>query len=72
MTHTPADAALWRAMLHDMPEEAIIAFLRERGWLVEWPGAVFFARVGVRDALPPGYPPLADADLPFEVGRDGG
>lgn len=66
------ERAIWVAQLADMPEEAIVAYLRERGWLVEWPGAVVFARVGGRDRLPLGYPPRAEDDepLPFEVGRD--
>jgi hypothetical protein len=73
MTHTPADLAIHRAQLADMDEQVICAYLRERGWLVEWPGAVLFARVGGRDRLPAGYPPLADYDpevLPFDSERD--
>ena len=62
MTHTPADAALWRAQLADMPLDAIVAYLRERGWVV---GASWAWR-GL-DALLP----LTDDDaLPFDASKD--
>lgn len=53
-----------QAQLRDMPLDTILAFLRERGFVV---GESWVWR-GV-DALPPGYPPRAedDAPLPFEV-----
>jgi hypothetical protein len=62
---TERDAAAIRlAQLADMKEEEIVAYLRERGWLVEWPGAVVFARVGY--TVSPGarlLAPLADEDV---------
>lgn len=67
MTH--ADAAIWAAQLADMPLEAILSYLRERGYglIVLGPFDRFHAGL---DALPLGYPPRAEEDVPFEVGRD--
>lgn len=71
------DAAIWRAQLADMPLEAICAYLRERGWVLRPaathgpspPVAAQLTTTALRldlDRLPPGEPPLADADLPFD------
>lgn len=59
MTHTPADAAIWAAQLADMPIGAILAYLRERGYMVS--PRPFFRPDRV-------LAPLADADeaLPFD------
>jgi hypothetical protein len=79
MLSTDADArATWYAELADMPSDVIVAFLRERGYVVYYDTAATHQRGSYRigwfaDQPPPGYPPLADDDytpeaLPFDGG----
>jgi hypothetical protein len=54
--------AVWLAQLAEMPLAVILAYLRERGMLS---GGYYR-----QDMLPPGYPPAAEYDLPFDALED--
>jgi len=63
---------LWRAQLAGMPLDVVVAWLREQGWVVYRDMATHQLgpyRIGW-DCLPAGWPPLGDADLPFDAERD--
>lgn len=83
MTTTDTEiAAVHRAQLRDMPMDAIMAYLREQGhgdvaYVLETRSRGNEIEIAINrcgrapsfrlDALPPGYPPLADEDaLPFD------
>ena len=71
----PADEvrAIRRAQLADMPLQTILDYLRERrhgNARTYLPYCPCESCSRVRSPFPPGYPPLADDDLPFvEDGR---
>ena len=64
------ERAIHRAQLADMPLQTILDYLRERRHGTYLPYCPCESCKRARFPFPPGYPPVADDDLPFvEDGR---